>query len=78
VSGRNSLSWEDKFALDVDYVERRSLALDLSILWRTVAAVLRRQGISGGGEVTMSVFRGSEGRAPVADKNASVRSVVEL
>jgi lipopolysaccharide/colanic/teichoic acid biosynthesis glycosyltransferase len=59
VSGRNSLSWEDKFALDVDYVERRSLALDLSILWRTVAAVLRRQCISGGGEVTMSVFLGS-------------------
>jgi hypothetical protein len=55
VSGRNSLSWEDKFALDVDYVERRSLALDLSILWRTLAAVLRRQCIRGGG-ATMSEF----------------------
>jgi lipopolysaccharide/colanic/teichoic acid biosynthesis glycosyltransferase len=59
VSGRNALSWEDRFVLDVDYVERRSLALDLSILGRTVAAVLRRQGISGGGEATMSVFLGS-------------------
>lgn len=59
VSGRNALSWEERFALDVDYVERHSLALDLSILKRTVAAVLRRQGISGGGEATMSEFAGS-------------------
>ena len=59
VSGRNSLSWEDRFALDVDYVERRSLALDLSIIGRTVVAVLRRQGISGEGEATMSPFLGS-------------------
>ncbi|KRE43467.1 sugar transferase [Knoellia sp. Soil729] len=58
VSGRNSLSWEDKFALDVDYVERRSLALDLSVIGRTVVAVLRRQGISGEGEATMSEFVG--------------------
>jgi lipopolysaccharide/colanic/teichoic acid biosynthesis glycosyltransferase len=59
VSGRNGLSWEDRFALDLDYVERRSLGLDLSIIGRTVAAVLRRQGISGEGEVTMSPFLGS-------------------
>ena len=59
VSGRNGLSWEDKFALDVQYVDQRSLRLDLSILVRTVRSVLRRQGISGQGEATMSVFVGS-------------------
>jgi lipopolysaccharide/colanic/teichoic acid biosynthesis glycosyltransferase len=60
VSGRNGLSWEDKFALDVHYVDQRSLRLDISILVRTVRSVLRRQGISGQGEATMSVFTGSQ------------------
>ena len=60
VSGRNGLGWEDKFALDVEYVDRRSWRLDLEILARTVRSVLRRQGISGGGEATMSVFMGSQ------------------
>lgn len=59
VSGRNGLSWEDKFALDVEYVDNRSLRLDLVILFRTVRCVVRRQGISGDGEATMSVFMGS-------------------
>ena len=59
VSGRNTLSWEERFALDLDYVERRSLALDLSILWRTVVAVARRRGITAVGEATMSEFGGS-------------------
>lgn len=62
VSGRNGLSWEDKFALDVEYVEQRSLVLDLSILGRTVRSVLRRQGINGEGEATMGVFMGSQPR----------------
>jgi lipopolysaccharide/colanic/teichoic acid biosynthesis glycosyltransferase len=62
VSGRNGVAWEDKFALDVEYVDRRSLRLDLQILARTVRAVLRRQGISGEGEATMSVFTGSQGK----------------
>ena len=62
VSGRNGLSWEDKFALDVEYVEQRSLVLDLTILVRTVRSVLRRQGINGEGEATMSVFMGSKPR----------------
>ena len=60
VSGRNALSWEERFALDVEYVERRSLALDVSILWRTVVAVARRQGISAEGEATMSEFTGTQ------------------
>ncbi|GAA4407778.1 sugar transferase [Fodinibacter luteus] len=64
VSGRNGLTWEEKFALDVEYVDRRSLRLDVWILARTVGSVLRRQGISGGGEVTMSVFLGSQGEQP--------------
>ena len=62
VSGRNGLSWEDKFALDVEYVEQRSLVLDLTILVRTVRSVLRRQGINSEGEATMSVFMGSQPR----------------
>ena len=61
VSGRNGLSWEEKFALDVQYVDRRSLRLDLEILLRTVQSVLGRRGISGEGEATMSVFTGSPG-----------------
>ena len=66
VSGRNGLSWDDKFALDVEYVDQRSLLLDLSILVRTVRSVLRRQGISGQGQATMSVFVGSPAKR-VAD-----------
>jgi lipopolysaccharide/colanic/teichoic acid biosynthesis glycosyltransferase len=62
VSGRNGLSWEDKFALDVEYVDNRSLKLDLVILLRTVRSVVGRQGISGEGEATMSAFMGSEHR----------------
>ena len=59
INGRNALSWEEKFALDVWYVDHASLALDVQILWRTVMAVLRREGIAGGGEATMSEFMGS-------------------
>ena len=59
VSGRNALSWEEKFALDVWYVDHWSLQLDVRILARTLQAVIRREGISGAGEVTMAPFRGS-------------------
>ena len=61
VGGRNALSWEDKFALDVDYVDRRSLALDLRILFRTVRGVLRREGISDAHTPTMTEFMGVAG-----------------
>lgn len=60
VSGRNAVTWEERLRLDVDYVERRSLRLDLEILRRTVAAVVRRSGIDAGPGVTMSEFRGTE------------------
>jgi len=59
VSGRNGLSWEEKFALDVEYVDSRSLLLDLKILVRTVTSVLRSEGISAEGQATMTVFTGS-------------------
>ncbi len=58
VNGRNALSWEKRFALDVWYVDHRSLALDFRILLLTIRAVLRHDGISAAGEATMSEFRG--------------------
>ena len=59
VQGRNSLSWEDKFRLDVWYVDNRSLALDLWIVWLTIVTVIRRDGINAVGEATMTPFTGS-------------------
>ncbi|MEQ3621946.1 MAG: sugar transferase [Marinobacter sp.] len=59
VNGRNAISWEDKFKLDVWYVDNRSFWLDLKILFLTVKKVLVRDGISGGGEATMSKFTGN-------------------
>jgi lipopolysaccharide/colanic/teichoic acid biosynthesis glycosyltransferase/ribosomal protein S18 acetylase RimI-like enzyme len=59
VSGRNNLSWDQRLDLDVHYVENMSLALDMSILLRTVRAVFVREGISGEGQATMGEFLGS-------------------
>jgi len=59
VNGRNSLTWEQKFELDVWYVDHRSLWLDVKILWMTVLHVLRREGISQAGHATMPEFMGS-------------------
>jgi lipopolysaccharide/colanic/teichoic acid biosynthesis glycosyltransferase len=58
VNGRNAISWADKFALDVWYVDHRSLRLDVKILWRTVRKVLVRDGISAPGDATMPKFEG--------------------
>lgn len=58
INGRNTLSWEEKFALDVWYVEHVSFWLDLKILGLTVWKVLRREDISQAGEATMSEFLG--------------------
>jgi lipopolysaccharide/colanic/teichoic acid biosynthesis glycosyltransferase len=60
VNGRNAISWEDKFALDVWYVDNRSFWLDLKIMWLTVKKVLVRDGISAAGEATMSRFTGGQ------------------
>lgn len=62
VNGRNALSWDEKFALDLWYVEHRSFILDLKILLLTVRKVLVRDGISAAGEATMPKFTGSETR----------------
>ena len=59
VSGRNALSWPDRFALDVWYVDHQSPWLDLKILARTVAKVVRRDGVSAEGHATMPEFVGS-------------------
>jgi len=58
INGRNALSWEEKFALDVWYVDNRSLWLDIKILFLTIKRVVMRDGISADGEVTMPKFTG--------------------
>lgn len=63
VSGRNGLSWDARLALDVDYVKRFSLLLDVQILWRTVLVVLQREGISAEGQVTMHALDEERKRA---------------
>jgi lipopolysaccharide/colanic/teichoic acid biosynthesis glycosyltransferase len=62
VNGRNGLSWEERFRLDVWYVDNWSLGLDMRILLLTVFKVLRREGISHPGEATMSRFQGQRGQ----------------
>lgn len=59
VNGRNAISWEEKFALDVWYVDNKSLWLDIKILLLTVKKVFVREGISAAGEATMSKFTGT-------------------
>lgn len=59
VAGRNAISWDEKLALDVKYVDSHTLLLDLKILLRTVASVLQRDGISAEGQATTTVFAGS-------------------
>ncbi len=69
INGRNAISWEEKFAYDVWYVDHQSLWLDLAILARTVLHVLRRTGINEAGHVTMREYMGappSPGRETVA------------
>lgn len=59
VNGRNAISWEEKFALDVWYVDNQSFWLDIKILLLTVKKVFVREGISAAGEATMSKFTGT-------------------
>ncbi len=60
VNGRNAISWEEKFELDVWYVDNQSFGLDLKILMMTVWQVVRRDGISASEHVTMPVFTGTQ------------------
>jgi lipopolysaccharide/colanic/teichoic acid biosynthesis glycosyltransferase len=64
VNGRNALSWEEKFKLDVWYVDHVSFWLDVKILWMTLWKVLKREGISAEGHATMPEFMGSTGDHP--------------
>jgi lipopolysaccharide/colanic/teichoic acid biosynthesis glycosyltransferase len=68
IHGRNAISWEERFALDVWYVDHRSLWLDLQILLLTIAKVLKREGIAHSQQVTMPEFRGrSAGHSTTCD-----------
>lgn len=60
VNGRNAISWEDKFKYDIWYVDNQSLWLDIKILWMTVRKVVRSEGVSQSGNVTMEKFQGSD------------------
>jgi lipopolysaccharide/colanic/teichoic acid biosynthesis glycosyltransferase len=62
VNGRNAISWEDKFLLDLWYVDNQSFWLDIKILWLTAKKILVRDGISAEGEVTMPRFTGNNTR----------------
>lgn len=61
VNGRNAITWDEKFRLDVWYVDNRSLWLDIVILWKTFLKVIMREGISHEGHVSMEKFTGSRG-----------------
>ena len=58
VNGRNAISWDDKFKLDVWYVDNQTLLLDLRILWMTLVKVFKREGISQDGQATAEKFTG--------------------
>lgn len=58
-NGRNSLTWEQKFDMDVEYVDKMSFRMDVKIILQTVKAVLKREGIGGKEEVILGEFKGS-------------------
>lgn len=60
VNGRNNLNWDDKFKMDVEYVDNVNLLLDIKILFLTIFKVLKRDGISKNGHVTMDKFKGNQ------------------
>ena len=59
VNGRNAISWEEKFKLDLFYVQHQSFSLDLKILFLTIVNILQRKGISADGQATMEEFKGN-------------------
>ncbi|MDQ0285885.1 lipopolysaccharide/colanic/teichoic acid biosynthesis glycosyltransferase [Desulfofundulus luciae] len=61
VNGRNAITWEEKFKLDVWYVDNWSLWLDVKIMWLTLVKILKREGISAQGHATMPEFMGRKG-----------------
>jgi lipopolysaccharide/colanic/teichoic acid biosynthesis glycosyltransferase len=77
VNGRNAITWEQKFALDVWYVDHRSLGLDLKILALTLWKSFQREGISQPGQATMEEFMGSSGAAAEAERGRGDAAVVD-
>jgi sugar transferase EpsL len=59
INGRNAITWEQKFELDIWYVKHQTFSLDLKILWLTLFKVLNRKGISNEGHATMPKFSGT-------------------
>ena len=70
VAGRNALTWEQKFALDVEYVDNHSLRMDITIILRTFRAVVSREGIVPPGQVEMPDFLGGTGLDAASDERA--------
>jgi sugar transferase EpsL len=69
VNGRNALSWEERFKLDVWYVDHQNFALDMKIIWLTIVKTLRRDGIAANGHATMPKFAGNRGIGkPLVDR----------
>lgn len=64
VNGRNAIGWEERFALDVWYVDNCSFLLDMKIIFMTLAKVFKRSGVSASGEATMSEFMGTQASRP--------------
>jgi sugar transferase EpsL len=60
VNGRNAITWEDKFKMDVWYVDHQSFGLDFKIILLTIWKILKREGISQPGHATMEEFKGTE------------------
>jgi len=73
VNGRNALEWRERFGLDTWYVDNRSFALDLKILWLTAATVWRREGITAFDEAATSRFPGNDEPSTVSHENALTR-----
>lgn len=70
VNGRNSISWDEKFKLDIWYVENHSLLVDLKIVFLTIRNVMRKTGVNSSAEQTMPEFTGTECGAPNAERNS--------
>lgn len=75
INGRNAISWQEKFEYDVWYVDNWSLWLDMRILWLTLVAVLRRNGINAEGHATMPPFTGSQTGACKLESSPRSREV---
>ena len=68
ISGRNAISWEEKFALDIEYVDNHDLRMDMAILIRTIGTVVSGQGVRYSEQVDMPEFLGSADQAAVAGR----------